>query len=414
MNRKTRKITFTIITILIFAGAGIFFAVKGFNTPHIIEPASDIKKADASVDNSKDKGKDKKGNEKVEIPTEPPIPDSEVNLKMVGDDLLHLSLINAHKQMDGTYDFQNIFDDVRKDIKSADIAIINQETLLGGTEMGLSGYPMFNSPQEAGDDIVEAGFDVVLHSTNHALDKGKQGILNTLHFWKEKHPEIVVCGINESEEEQSEIRTLEKNGIKFAFLNFTDNLNGLRLPSDAPYAVNTMMTGDEKTVKKAIRKAKEQADVVVMCPHWGTEYTYEANSNQKYWTNIFYKEGVDIVIGTHPHVIQPVEWITSDDSDHKMLIYYSLGNFTSGQIYKYAMVGAMADITIKRTNGKIEITKATAIPLVTHYNSSLGDYCTYKLSNYSDKLARQHYISGLTYAYCENLAKDVLGDFMAE
>lgn len=340
------------------------------------------------------------------------LPDAKVSIIAIGDDLLHLSLIESMaKDADGHYDFHQIFSEVKDDIEKADIAVVNQETILGGEELGLSGYPCFNSPQSAGDALVDTGFDVVLGASNHALDKGKQGVLNTVNFWKTKHPEITLLGLNDSEEMQNKINIVEKNGIKFAMLNYTYGTNGIPMPKDMPYAVN--MLDDKEKVLSDIKRAKEIADVVIVFPHWGTEYTYSSNAYQDEWTETFYENGVDIVIGGHTHSIQPLEWY-SKDGGRKMPVYYSLGNFVSGQKEWQTMLGSMAKLTVERKNGQIEVTAASAVPVVTHYEIYWHrdpSIKTYKLCDYTDELAGRHYLR-VSKKSLESLAKEVYGEYL--
>lgn len=340
------------------------------------------------------------------------LPDAKVSIIAIGDDLLHLSLIESMaKDAGGHYDFHQIFSEVKEDIEKADIAVINQETILGGEELGLSGYPCFNSPQSAGDALVDTGFDVVLGASNHALDKGKQGVLNTVNFWKTKHPEITLLGLNDSEEMQNKINIVEKNGIKFAMLNYTYGTNGIPMPKDMPYAVN--MLDDKEKVLSDIKRAKEIADAVIVFPHWGTEYTYSSDAYQDEWTEFFYDNGVDIVIGGHTHSIQPLEWY-SKDGGRKMPVYYSLGNFVSGQKEWQTMLGSMAKLTVERKNGQIEVTAASAVPVVTHYEIYWHrdpSIKTYKLCDYTDELAGRHYLR-VSKKSLESLAKEVYGEYL--
>ncbi|MBR4966183.1 MAG: CapA family protein, partial [Lachnospiraceae bacterium] len=226
----------------------------------------------------------------------------QISLVMVGDMLMHLKVTQSGLMEDGTYNYDHIFEHVKADISRADIALVNQEIILGGKELGYSGYPMFNTAYELGDAIADAGFDVVLHATNHTMDKGRTGLLNCLNYWEENHPEIAVLGANKTQEEQDEIYVYEQNGIKVAILNFTYGLNGLPMPSDMPFAVD-MMTED--FMSEQLEKANNIADFVVVCPHWGIEYQTTESANQHMWCDFFLEHGVDLVIGTHPHVIQP-------------------------------------------------------------------------------------------------------------
>ena len=198
------------------------------------------------------------------------------------------------------------------------------------------------SPWALGDAEVKAGFNIILHATNHTLDKGLKGVENCLSFWKTYHPDTTVLGINETEEDYENIYVYEKEGFKIAFLNYTYGTNGIPIPDSKPYIVNML---DKDKITADVTKAKQLADMVIVLPHWGTEYVYTPDSNQNYWTQLFLSLGVDVVIGTHPHVLEPVE-VVSDTKGHEMLVYYSLGNFVSNQDQKPRMIGGMAKMTL--------------------------------------------------------------------
>lgn len=337
---------------------------------------------------------------------------SQVSLLAVGDNLIHIEVVQSGKQEDGSYSFYHLYDEIKDDILSADIAVVNQETILGGKGLKYSGYPAFNSPTEIGDALVDAGFDVVLHATNHTMDKGLKGVNNTFEHW-DKYPDITVLGINRTEEDRSEIPIVEKNGIRIAMLNYTYGLNGYKVPDDMPYLVNML---DREQMERDIKKAHELADFIVVYPHWGTEYVYKPISTQIDLVNFFYELGVDLVIGTHPHVIQPVEWITSE-TDHKMLVYYSLGNFLSYQKEPARMLGGMAHVTITKDDTDTYISDAAITPIVTHYEHGPLDYNygIYKLSDYSSEMGDVHGVSDIAtqgdFSYQEALriAKKVFG-----
>lgn len=343
-------------------------------------------------------------------------PQNTVNIKMVGDILLHEKVVSSGTKDDGTYDFNAIFSDLCSEIKSADVSIANQEVILGGAEIGISGYPCFNGPFEVGDALVNAGFDVVTHATNHALDKGKAGIVNCMNFWETEHPEIKYLGINKSAESQNEVYIRTENGIKIAFLNYTYGTNGITAPDDMPYCVNYL---DENKVISDITYAEEHADFTVVIPHWGTEYIHSADQSQEYWADLFTKYGADLIIGAHPHVIEPVEWITS--GNNKALVYYSLGNFVSctaesGQGKCDRMLGAMADVTIEMTEGKAQIKEFNVIPLVTHIEDGFGGITVVKLNDYTEEMALRSYTnqidSTFSLEYIKTLANDVFGELV--
>ena len=343
-----------------------------------------------------------------------------VNLIMVGDMLMHLRVTQSGKMEDGSYNYDAIFANVKEEIEKADLAIVNQEVILGGEELGFSGYPTFNTSYALGDAIANAGFDVVLHATNHTMDKGKQGILNCSNYWKTNHPEIAVLGMYETEEESEEIYVYEQDGIRIAILNYTYGLNGLSKPSDMPFAVNLM---EEDKMRSDIEKAKTLADFIVVCPHWGTEYRTTESDNQRMWCNFFSELGVDLVIGTHPHVIEPVEMYERADG-HQMLVYYSLGNFInstadSGRGIGKRVVGAMAQVTVSKDEaGDVFIKEYGVMPLVTQIEAGPGAITTYRLSDYTQELYERNQMSrkdpDFSIEMCKDLCREVFGDLFVE
>lgn len=341
-------------------------------------------------------------------------PDVTVDIMMIGDILAHEGVYNSGLQADGTYNFDHLFKNIKSDISAADIRIVNQETILGGVELGLSGYPCFNSPYEIGVAEAKAGFNVILHATNHTLDKGLTGVENCLNFWKTNYPEMAVLGINETEEDYNDIYVYNKDGFKIAILNYTYGTNGIAIPASKQYIVNML---DVDKITQDVTKAKEIADMVVVCPHWGTEYVYEPDSNQKYWTNLFLKLGVDVVIGAHPHVMEPVETLTRDDG-HQMVVYYSLGNFVSNQDKMPRMLGGMAKVTLVKsgTDNSCYVKQYSYTPIVTQKLFGTSLITSYKLSDYNDTLASENAIrkdsgnSEFSLSYCQELCKLVFGD----
>lgn len=343
-----------------------------------------------------------------------------ISLIMVGDMLMHLKVTQSGLMDDGTWNYDHIFENVKEDVQAADIALINQEVILGGKDLGYSGYPMFNTAFELGDAIADAGFDVVLHATNHTMDKGKTGLMNCLNYWEENHPQMAILGANKTQEEQDEIYVYEQNGIKVAILNFTYGLNGLPMPSDMPFAVD-MMT--EELMAKKIDKANELADFVVVCPHWGIEYQTKESSNQHLWCDFFMEHGVDLVIGTHPHVIQPIEFMENDKGD-KMLVYYSLGNFINstadtGVGIGKRILGGMAKVTIsKSVEGEVYISDYGVEPLITQIMRGAGNMTTYKLCDYTEELAATNQMTGRDPSFSiestKQVCREVFGDLYVE
>ena len=337
-----------------------------------------------------------------------PAQEPQITIIMVGDILLHTPVAQSGETADGGYDFSAVFEPMREEIAGADLALVNQEVIIGGKELGISGYPAFNAPYELGDALVEAGFDVVCQATNHALDKGKRGIINCLSYWREKQPQIAVLGIHDDAEGQNEIYVYEQQGIRIAVLNYTYGTNGIPLPQDMPYAVDLL---EKERVKEDLARAGEMADFVIVCPHWGTEYRLEQTKEQEQWAALFAENGADLVIGTHPHVIEPVEW--AGDT----LVYYSLGNFVNwtsgtGDGVAARMVGGMAKVTVGRDEtGEVCILENEVEPLVCHVEQGFGGVTVYPLAEYTQELAGRNEIvkqdGNFSLSYCTGLVQQV-------
>lgn len=356
---------------------------------------------------------------------------TEITLVMVGDILLHTPVAESGRLESGGYDFSAVFAEMKDEIQAADLALVNQEVIIGGEELGVSGYPAFNAPYELGDALADTGFDVVLHATNHALDKGKKGILNCLAFWRENYPDMAVLGIHDSEEGQQEIYIYEQNGIKIAILNYTYGTNGIPLPVDMPFAVDML---DRERAEEDLRRARELADFIVVCPHWGTEYVLNATREQEDWAKFFAENGADLILGTHPHVIEPVMWISGEgqegsaeggetagemEKDAGALVYYSLGNFVNwtsgtGEGVANRMVGGMARVTIGvDETGEAVILNYDVLPLVCHVEQGFGGVTVYPLDEYTPELAGRNEIikqdGSFSLEYCRTLAEEVFG-----
>lgn len=273
---------------------------------------------------------------------------SKLSLVMVGDALLHSSVYNdAYKN--GVYDFTSQLEYIKPIVSKYDLAFYNQETILGGTEIGLSDYPTFNSPQEFGDAMIDAGFNIVNLATNHTLDRGEQAVINSANYWKTK--DVLTAGSYASFEEASKINIKEKNGIKYALLSYTYGTNGISVPSGKEYLVN--LYSDEQA-KRDIEAVRDDVDLLLVSMHWGTEYRTEPTDEQKSQAEYLASLGADIIIGTHPHVIEPITYI--DDT----LVIYSLGNFISAQSTNNdynTMVELMTMVDVVKTtkDGKSEI-----------------------------------------------------------
>lgn len=316
-----------------------------------------------------------------------------VNIKAVGDNLIHSPIYNSCKTENG-FDFDALYENITPYIEDADIAAINQETIFVDSVAALSGYPAFGTPPQVGESVIKAGFNLITHATNHTYDKGYDALLHTMGFWAQK--DVKVLGINGSEEKQQNVDIWEKDGLKIAMLNFTYGLNGYRLPADKQYLVNIIDRGELNA--QLLQKAEESADITVVFLHFGTEYTHVPTSTQKEDVEFLTELGADVIIGTHPHVVQPVAKHISQNGNQS-LVFYSLGNFVSNQSGKEKILGAMADVTITKENGKTYVEKYDMLPLVTHVSDKR--YKAYMLSDYTDELAKRH-------TRCPNLTVEAL------
>lgn len=286
-----------------------------------------------------------------------------IKLLMVGDNLINDKIYNTMKTND-TYDFKPIYTYIKEINKDYDLAYYNQETILGGSSIGVSSYPAFNSPYEVGDATIDAGFNLVSLATNHTLDRGEQAIINSRNYWNSKD-NVLAVGSYSSNEEKDKIQILKKNNITYTMLNYTYGTNGIKVPSNKEYLVNVWpCTGNDpstdtkyqeykNTVKEDIEKVRDKVDLLIVAIHWGIEYKYTPNEYQKDMASYLASLGVNIIIGTHPHVVEPITYIDNT------LVIYSLGNFVSAQdtVEDYnTRVGLLSTITInKDSNNNISL-----------------------------------------------------------
>ena len=265
---------------------------------------------------------------------------SKLSLVMVGDALFHSALYEDGKIENG-YNYTSMLSLMKPIISSYDLAFYNQESILGGSELGLSSYPRFNSPYEVGNAFLDTGFNLVSLANNHTLDRGEEAILNSVSYWKKKG--IMFHGSAISFDERNQIQVMEKNGIRYTLLSYTDYTNDISVPSGKEYLVNVY---DEEQVKKDIEIVRNQTDVILVAMHFGEEYSFEVTERQRQIAEFLSSQGVSIVIGHHPHVVEPVEMIGDT------LVIYSLGNFISAQRGVEKLTGLIysVDIVKEETN----------------------------------------------------------------
>jgi len=323
--------------------------------------------------------------------TMPPVPEPDpvVRVVAVGDNLIHSSIYNQAKARatDGGYDFDFTYQHIEDMISPADLAILNQETPIANDKFEPSTYPMFNSPTQLGDKMIDLGFNAISHCNNHILDKGEAGLIATLDYWKSRN--MLVYGAYRDNADLNNIKTMDINGIKFAFVGFMEHTNGLRLPKDA--TAKLVYLSDLETVENQIKKANELADVVVVSVHWGVEITNEITQQQKDLAKKFVEWGTDVIIGTQPHAVQSMEYLDKPDGG-KAFVTYSLGNFISAQSYNISMIGLVMDFNVTKNlkTNMITISDVKAIPVITHYDSNYANVTVYPYNQYSEDLAKVH------------------------
>ncbi len=304
-----------------------------------------------------------------------------LSMVMVGDCLIHRFVYTDAKNSDGTYSFSKMFTLVAPLIKNHDLAFYNQESIIGGKALGLSAYPRFNSPEEIGQDMVNLGFNLVSLANNHTMDKGEKGVINSVNFWKTQ-PGVYYSGQALSKEDrESNIKVLEKNGIKYAFLAYTSVTNGLLPPSGKEYLTNIY---SKEKVQADIDKVKDEADLIIVSMHWGEEYTTYPNESQKKIAKELSDMGVNLIIGNHAHSIQPVEMIGDT------LVFYALGNFIAAQDTTDRQTGVVVTLNInKDDDGKITFSNIKANLIYTYFKGS-GNFKVYPYTNLNNTLLNNY------------------------
>ena len=361
-NRKKsstiKELIFLILIILIIAA--IFIYQKNFSAkPKNPEPVSS-----------------------ENIVEEEPVPeDINITMSVIGDIMCHDSQYkDAYVSSSDSYDFSYVFSDVQKYLQVADIAVGNLETTFAGKERGYSNYPTFNTPEQLAYNLKTLGLDVLSTANNHSLDKGYSGLVSTLNFLDDAG--IAHTGTYASEEHQNKILIQNVKGVSMAFLSFTYGTNGIPVPSGKDYCINLI---DKDLMKKQIELAKEQnPDMICVFMHWGVEYKTKQNSTQEDLADFLFENGVDVILGGHPHVLQPMDkrQITLEDGSTKDgFIVYSLGNFISGQRDDDTKSSAILNIAITKhgVTGKISIDEATYTPVYMYRAPSTGKLQRYKL-----------------------------------
>ena len=296
-------------------------------------------------------------------------------LTSLGDTLCHNTQYwDAYNSQTDEYDFSYVYEDIKNYTLSSDITIGSLETTFAGKEKGYSNYPTFNTPDSLATALKDIGVDVVSLAGNHALDYGYNGLCRTIDVFD--NIGLSHLGTYKTAEDQEKILIKDVKGVKIAFINYTYGTNGIPLPSGKDFCVNLI---DKDFIKKQINQAKEQnVDMIVACMHWGTEYRTTANSEQKDLANFLFENGVDVILGNHPHVLEPMEkkTITLQDGTTKdVFVVYALGNFTADQRDEITRDSAILNLTItKNSDSKISIDKVNYVPIYMYKNTNVSTH----------------------------------------
>ena len=319
-----------------------------------------------------------------------------LSLVMVGDNLIHDKIYNYFRN-GNSYDFKPMLEYIKPIVSKYDLAYYNQETILGGSDIGVSSYPAFNSPYEVGDAMIDSGFNLVSLATNHTMDRGEKAILNSRNYWNNKK-DVLAVGSYSSYDERDKIDIREVNSIKYTLLNYTYGTNGINVPSDKSYLVNiwpvsgSNPNNDSKyqdykeQIKKDIDRVRDKVDLLLVAMHWGIEYEYVPNTYQEDMAKYLESLGVDIIIGTHPHVIQPIDWINDT------LVIYSLGNFVSSHevVNIGNRIGLLSSVKVVKDSNGIKIDNDMNELLYMYYTSNYKDFKVIPFSMLKTELSNKN------------------------
>ncbi|MBQ8510715.1 MAG: CapA family protein [Clostridia bacterium] len=319
--------------------------------------------------------------------TAPASTETRISFLAAGDNIIHENVYTDAKNRasgDEKYNFIDMYDGIADWVKAADLAFINQETMMGGDELGISGYPNFNSPQAAGEAIVQLGFDIVNIATNHMLDKKDAGLLGTIDFFESKP--VTLLGGHKNKEDYQNIRVVECKGVKIAFLSYTYGLNGMTTNKGSEIYIPLI---DQAEIVNMVNKAETLADCVIVVMHWGDENKFTVSNEQKTLASAISKAGADVILGMHSHTVQPVEWIDNADGSRTLCIY-SLGNLISTMYNNYNMVGGIMTFDIVKDKDGVTIENPIYNPVITHYDKNRLGLQVYMYEDYTAELAAAH------------------------
>ena len=308
--------------------------------------------------------------------------EEDVHLIFGGSILLNKKPYMSGYKSDKTFNYDHLFQHISKDIKSADLSVVDQQTVFYiDDKEGNRKVNEKHTPKELGDAIAKAGFNLVLHANSLAYMYKDKGIFNTINYWNENHPNIHHLGISSTESQsENDYFIFNKNGIKIGIINF----NGLvvkGLPKNKKYMINTI---DLNKIQNCVGQLKKETDFIIVCMNWGAHAYYSPNKLQIKMAKALIYYGADLIIGNHPHYVQPVSYVRAGNG-RKGLVFFSLGNLIFDNHNKKNTLGALASIVISKGKGKAYISSYNLIPTINHYNES-KEYTVYKLSDYNQNL----------------------------
>lgn len=327
--------------------------------------------------------------------------DTTIKLCVIGDIMCHNTQFKDALNSSNTYDFSYVFSEIEPYFKNNDLNIGNLETTFAGSSRAYSGYPTFNTPEALATDLKELGINVLSTANNHCMDTGYKGLVNTLDTLDSKGLEHM--GTYRTEEESNSILIKDINGIKIAFLSYTYGTNGIPVPSNKSFSVNLI---DKEKILEDIQKAKDNnVDLICTNMHWGVEYLDSPNSEQKELANFLFVNGVDIILGSHPHVLEKMEKVnvtTTDGKNKDCFVIYSLGNFVSGQVKTNTRTSIILNLSItKKTDDSISIDTVNYIPIYCYTSGKSKGYkiidIKKEIENYEN--GKSNYITSSNYEF---------------
>lgn len=340
-----------------------------------------------------------------------------LSFSAVGDNLVHNGIyLQAQARAGGTgYDFNYCFENVKYFFEQFDVNWMNQETLVNN-ELPAATYPQFSTPGEMGDATYEAGWRVYSLSNNHTYDMGAAGISATRHFWDGMPDDVVTAGLYTGDD-AADIQTHTVNGITIAYLSYTDHTNGLPTPADAEATV--VLSSQLDVIERQIKYARTIADCVVVGIHWEVENSHEVTDVQRTLASQAAGWGADMIIGTHPHVIQPAEWIPDPNNpDRQVFVAYSLGNFISAQAQANQLIGLCLTFDVEQvvqpdgTRDPVTVSNVKFYPTVTHYDGSYTNIRDYMFRDYTEELAAVHGVRERYPSFTKAYIQDVLTTYI--